>query len=137
MTLPMGRVESAITENSCVCWPVSLLLQRIEVSDDLVDLVIAQLHRRHKASRFDVVRILNPQLEIRRGIVGRSRSQRIPALEMGKVWPKLTIGGRATDHMATDAGLGLEDLPAFGRHRILHSRLLLVLHPGSKIVRGL
>src|ERR1700689_1127587 len=85
MALPIGRVESAIEENSCLYWPVSQLLQGVEVSDDFVDLVIAQLHRRHQASWLDVVRILDPELEIARGIVGRSGSKRIPPHKGGKV----------------------------------------------------
>src|ERR1700734_2802783 len=105
MALPIGRVESAIEENSCLWWPVSRLLQGIEVSDDLVDLVIAQLHRRHQASWLDVIRIFDPKLQISRGIVGRSGSKGVAAHEVSKIWPELSLGGRAAHHMATDAGL--------------------------------
>src|SRR5271168_1113828 len=137
MALPIGRVESAITENSCLSWPVSRLLQGIEVSDDLVDLVIAQLHRRHQASWLDIVRVFDPQLEIRRGIVGRSGSKGVAAHEVSKVWPELSLRGGAAHHVATDAGLRLEELPAFGNCWILHRGLLLIFHPGVIVFRGL
>src|ERR1700691_1574370 len=130
IALPIGRVDSSITENSCLYWPGFPLLQGVEVSDDLVDLVIAQLHRRHQASRLDIIRILEPELEIRRGIVGGSGSKRIAALKVGKVRPKLSLGGGAAHHVATNASLGLKELSAFGNCRIFHCGLLLILYPG-------
>src|SRR5271155_4184075 len=120
MTLPIGRVESAITENSCLQWPGYYLLQGSEVGDDLVDLIVTQLHRRHQTSRLDIVRILNPKFEVRRGIVCRSGSQRIPAHEVGKIGPKPALGGGAAHHVATDASLRFKELPAVGNCRILN-----------------
>src|SRR5271156_770585 len=114
MALPIGRVESAIAENSCLFGPVPQLLQGIEVSDYLVDLVAAQLHGRHKAAWLDVVRILNPEIEFRRGIVGCSRSKRVTAIKVGKIRAEFPVGGGAANHMAAEARLGLKDLPAFG-----------------------
>src|SRR5579875_851828 len=125
----MGKVWSAIGHPGSV--------QRVEVSHYFVDLSVAELHGRHENSLFEVIRILNPLVQVLRGVQGGAGGNRGPACQMRQIGPKAAHGCCPGNRVAVGACMRLEHLPPLRDCGILRARLLLILHPSRELLRSI
>ena len=109
-------------------------LQCIEVSGNLVQLLIAKLHCGHKRTAFETIRRLEPLVQIRRRVVHRARSQCRPAHEVSEIRTKLSGCRRSRDRVTVHAGLRFENSSPCRHRGILLRRLLLIFNPRGELV---
>src|SRR6266403_6135573 len=85
------------------------LFQRNEVSDQLIELLIIQVHSGHQCSGFELVRCLDPGAQVFGRVLDHTGTESIPAHKVGQVGAKSAGSNRPIKGMAVDAGSPLEN----------------------------
>src|ERR1700730_16934807 len=107
-------------------WPLRPgSLQRLQIRDQDIELVVGQVIVGHERARLDGRRVLEPEANVVRSVLKDAAGKCSPTGEMGQVRPDLALCRGAVDRMTRLAGARLEELGTFGRvcSGGLHSRL--------------
>src|SRR5882724_11785601 len=112
------------------------LFQRSEVSDQLIELLVIQVHSGHQCSGFELIRCLDPGAQVFGRVLDHTRTESIPAHQMGQVRAKSASSNRPIKGMAVDAGVSLGYVPPGSNRRLTCSQCLLLLQPKGKFVRS-
>src|SRR2546422_8669800 len=107
--------------------------QRYEISDELIELRVVELHRGHEGTRLERARVFHPGAEVFGRVSRRAGAQCRAAHQMRQVRAEHAVARRAAYGMAVDAGQRGEQLtPRPGRF-VLRRRALLLGDPGPKL----
>src|ERR1041385_4914537 len=114
-------------------------LQALQVSDDGLQVVWAEVVRRHAAAGFHPLRVRDPAADVARGVLKRRGGDSRAAADVRQVWPDLRAGLRALDGVAHHARRGEKDHLAAPLQvvRGLRGRLTLLLLPRAELLRRL
>src|SRR6267142_1946409 len=117
-----------MTRGPSVVWQSNpWLFQCDEVSDQLIDLWVIQVHGGHQHSRFELVRCLDPGAQVFGRVLDHAGTESVPAHQVGEVGTKSAGTNCPIDGMTIDAGVSLEyALPGQSR-RLACRRCFLLL----------
>src|SRR2546428_3351243 len=110
------------------------LAQRHEVREQLVELGLVELHRRHEDTGLERSWILHPGAKIFRCVAHGTSAERRAAHQMSQVRAEHAVPRRPADAMAVDAGQRGEELAARPRRRLPRRRGPLCRDPGPELV---
>src|SRR5947208_5923774 len=105
-----------------------------EIRDQLVELGVVELHRRHEGTGLERARILHPGAQVLRRVAHGTRAERRAAHQMSQVRAEHAVPRRRADVVAVDAGQRREELAARARRRHLRRRGLLRRDPRPELV---
>src|ERR1041385_5015022 len=94
------RQSAATWWSSCV----SRSAKRHEVIDQLVELLIVELHGRHEHAVLEIIGVLDPGAQALAGVRRDPGSERCASHEVGEVRPIAPVGDRAGHGVTADAG---------------------------------
>ena len=112
------------------------LFQRGEVSDQLIEFLVIQVHSGHQCSGFELVRCLDPGAQVFGRVLDDTGTKSIPAHKVGQVGAKSAGSNRPIKGMAVDASVSLEYAPPGINGRLTCSQCLLLLQPMGKFFRS-
>src|SRR6267142_6629510 len=90
------------------------LLQRNEVSDQLIEFLVIQVHGGHQHSGFELVGRLEPGAQVFRRVFRHTRTQGVAAHQVRQIGAESSGPNRPIEGMAVDAGVSLEYAPPSG-----------------------
>src|SRR3989475_2147413 len=111
--------------------------QRHEVRDQLVELGVVELHRRHEGPDLERGRVLHPGSKIFPRVAHGTRAERRAAHQMRQVRAEHTVSRRPADAVAVDAGQRREQIAARPRRRPLRRRGPLRRDPRPELLFGM
>src|SRR3989441_4969277 len=111
--------------------------QRHEVRDQLVELGVVELHRRHEGPDLERGRVLHPGAKIFPRVAHGTRAERRAAHQMRQVRAEHAVSRRPADAVAVDAGQRREQIAASPRHRRFRRRGLLRRDPCPELLFGM
>src|SRR5258708_24192441 len=85
------------------------LFQRNEVSDQLIELLVIQVHSGHQHPGLELVRCLDPGAQVIGRVLDHTGSESIPAHKVGQIRAKSAGSNRPVEGMAVDTGGLLEN----------------------------
>src|SRR6266568_4390193 len=85
------------------------LFQRSEVSDQLIEFLVIQVHSGHQRSGFELIRCLDPGAQVFGRVLDHTGTESIPAHQVRQVGAKSAGSNRPIKGMAVDAGSSLEN----------------------------
>src|SRR6266404_2948640 len=103
------------------------LFQRDEVSDQLIDLWVIQVHSGHQHSGFELVGCLDPGAQVFGRVFDHTGTESVPAHQVGQIGTKSASTNRPMDGMTIDAGVSLEYAPPRSDRRIACRQWFLLL----------
>ena len=105
-----------------------------EGRDELVELGVVELHRRHECPGLERARVLDPGAKVLRGVARGAGAERGAAHQVGQVGAEHAVAVRSLDVMAVDARQRREQLAARGHRPLLHRRTLLRRDPRPELI---
>src|SRR5262245_41834508 len=88
--------------------------QRHEVRDELVEVCVVELHRRHEGSGLERARVLDPRTKVLRRVADGSGAERRAAHQVSEVRAEHAIALCSAHRMAADARQRREQLAPCG-----------------------
>ena len=89
-------------------------LQRLQIRDQDIELVVGQVVVGHERAGFDGRRVFEPEANVVRVVFKDAAGKRAPTGEVGQVRPDLALRRSAVDGMTRLAGARLEELGTLG-----------------------
>src|SRR5271167_749648 len=111
----------------------SRLMQRGQVGDEIVEVLVAEVHRRHERAGLHDAGIVHPDAQVIAGVHGDARADRLAGHQMSEVGAETSVGPGAANGMAIDAGGGFENLAPVADRRVEGRRLLLRCDPPVEV----
>src|SRR6266436_9344248 len=112
------------------------LFERNEVSDQLIELLVIQVHSRHQYPGLELIRCLDPGAQVFGRVLDHTGTESIPAHKVGQVGAKSAGSNSPIEGMAVDAGGSLENAAPGSNRRLACRERLLLLQPTGKFVRS-
>ena len=92
-----------------ICPSAPVYFKVSKIGGDLRILPVSQMHGGHQGARFELIRIVDPRLQVFRRIGHCACRQGLAAHQVCQIGPISSVGYRAGDGVAVDASLLLED----------------------------
>src|SRR5436309_6949098 len=105
-----------------------------EIREQLVELGVVELHRRHERPDLERARVLHPGAKIFWGVAHGAGAERRAAHQMSQIRAEHPVPRRPADAVAVDAGQRREQLAARPRRRLLRGCCLLRRDPRPELV---
>src|SRR5262245_10925903 len=104
-----------------------------QVAHELLELPVAELHRRHERAGLHLIGGGDPGVQRLGRHPGGAGHERVAAHQVGEIRAEPAGRDRAPHGVAVDAGRGLEHAPAGDGRRVGDRRLLLRRHPAVEL----